>query len=537
MTTSINTNLTNVVTCYLQQLNVNITKYGLAKQLEQNPYFPSLYGIKNVLDKYKIPNEAFTIEADHLDQLETPFIAYCNQPQVGKDFILVTKINPDSVSYISNNNKEKKISRLLFLDQWQKIVLVAEPGDQSIEPNYEENLIKENADKRKKQWLWAAACCIISLVCLSFLLKVENSFLLMVVPVAVTKMAGCVLAVLLLIYEIDNKNHLVKKICSAGLRTNCDSILSSKASGIAGLKWSEAGFFYFTATLLFLLNPAITPAEKIPWLAIAAAMVSPYILFSVYYQYKIAKQWCPLCLAVQGVLLLELVWAITVFVQNKAAIPVNTPIVLFILTSILLPVTIWFAAKPVLERAKESAFNKSAYLRLLYNPEQFNQLLKQQPKALEGWQQMGIDIGNPNAPNCIVKVCNPYCKPCAQMHSKLEEVIGENDNIRVKIIFNAQNSETDRAAKPVKHLLAIASKNNPQLTQQALDAWYGADIKDYEFFARAYPMNGELMEQEEKIELMDSWCRNAGINATPTIFINGRALPENYDVEELKNIL
>ncbi|HEY2722735.1 MAG TPA: hypothetical protein VGI82_13465 [Chitinophagaceae bacterium] len=39
----------------------------------------------------------------------------------------------------------------------------------------------------------------------------------------------------------------------------------------------------------------------ISWLNIFAL---PYTLFSVYYQWKVAKQWCILCLAVQGLLLL-----------------------------------------------------------------------------------------------------------------------------------------------------------------------------------------------------------------------------------------
>jgi len=29
----------------------------------------------------------------------------------------------------------------------------------------------------------------------------------------------------------------------------------------------------------------------------------PYIIFSVYYQWRVAKQWCVLCLAVQALLL------------------------------------------------------------------------------------------------------------------------------------------------------------------------------------------------------------------------------------------
>lgn len=537
MAMSYDTNLTNVITLYLKRLHVNVTKAGLAKQLEQNPYFPSLYCINNVLDKYKIPNEAFTLEAHHLDELEPPFIAYCNTNFAGKDFVLVTAITADSVSYISNNKKEKKITRAAFMQEWQKIVLVAEPTDQSIEPNYKDNLSKEKLRNRKNIWLWISGFSIAIFALSNFFLNTDISSLSMAGMITATKMLGCFLAVLLLIYDIDKSNSFVKNICTAGTKTDCDAVLNSKASGIAGLKWSEAGFFYFAATAFFIFYPAVTFIEKIPWLAIAAIVVSPYILFSIYYQYKVAKQWCPLCLAVQAVLLLELVWAIIAFGQNTILPSVNSAIIISILISMLLPVTAWFAVKPIIKKAIEASQYKAAYRRVLYNPEQFNQLLQQQQQAPDGWQQIGITIGNPGAKNCIVKVCNPYCGPCAKAHPELEEIIHGNEDINLKIIFTATNKEGDRAAKPVKHLLAIASKNNMLQTQQALDDWYNADKKDYEAFAAKYPLNGELKQQEEKINAMDKWCREAGIRATPTIFINGRALPENYNISELKNIL
>ena len=50
-------------------------------------------------------------------------------------------------------------------------------------------------------------------------------------------------------------------------------------------------------------------------------------------------------------------------------------------------------------------------------------------------------------------------------------------------------------------------------------------------------MNGEVKQQENQIEKMKEWCKEAEITYTPTIFLNGKRLPENYKVEELKYIL
>ena len=76
-----------------------------------------------------------------------------------------------------------------------------------------------------------------------------------------------------------------------------------------------------------------------------------------------------------------------------------------------------------------------------------------------------------------------------------------------------------------------------KLTKHALDDWYLSDKKDYDVFAAKYPMNGELSKQEEKINLMDKWCKQMKIKATPTIFLNGYQLPDAYNIEDLQYFL
>jgi thiol-disulfide isomerase/thioredoxin len=303
--------------------------------------------------------------------------------------------------------------------------------------------------------------------------------------------------------------------------------------------WGELGFFYFAATTLFLLFPGIPFTNKLPWLAIASTLAAPYIVFSIYYQWKIVKKWCPLCLAVQAVLTLELVWSIINFWANSPSSLISSPFP-FPLARIgwaaLLPIVVWYLLKPLLLTAKAAPGYNAAYKRLLYNPEIFNSLLRQQAAAPEGWQHLGINIGNPDATTTVIKVCNPYCGPCAKAHPILEDLLRHKKNIKVKVIFTATNNESDRTNKPVKHLLAIAAKENRHQTEQALDDWYMADKKDYDAFAIKYPMNGELKEQEANLDLMKKWCDEAEITATPTIFINGKRLPETYNINELKNI-
>lgn len=119
----------------------------------------------------------------------------------------------------------------------------------------------------------------------------------------------------------------------------------------------------------------------------------------------------------------------------------------------------------------------------------------------------------------------------------LEEIIKTNPNYNVRVIFTASNSANDPRSTVVKHLLAVAANGDAEKTAKALDDWYLAENKDYAKFEAKYPMNGELKQQDAKVEAMKNWCRAAEIAYTPTFFVKGKRLPENYGVEELKNIL
>lgn len=537
MAQSFRTNLFNIAKQYMQVLNVPVTNTTLKESLTQNPYYPSLYSLSSVFDRFGIANEAYTINEESLNQFEPPFITYCSNQSSGKDFVLVTKITDTQVSVIAESNKPKLLSREQFLMQWQKIVFVAESNTQSGEKDYAVKQRVEDLKNTKQSLLYGGIVLLIGLMVYLFIGNTGAANIISASAITLIKLFGVAVTVLLLIYEIDKSNSFVKNICNAGKQTNCDAVLNSKAGKILGMGWGEVGFFYFASTTLFLFATGLAFANKLTWLAIASSLAAPYIVFSIYYQWKVVKQWCPLCLAVQAVLAMELIWGIVNYWIANIQFPViSSNTLLPIACCILLPFIAWYLLKPLLLATKAAPGYDAAYKRLLYNPETFNSLLQQQAVAPDGWQALGIDIGNAEAATTIIKVCNPYCGPCAKAHSVLEEITKHNRNINVKVIFTATNNENDRAAKPVKHLLAIAAKNNLQQTEQALDEWYLAEKKDYEIFAAKYPLNGELNEQGNKIDLMKHWCDEAEISGTPTIFINGKRLPETYSINELKNI-
>jgi uncharacterized membrane protein/thiol-disulfide isomerase/thioredoxin len=538
MARTFTTGLKKVVGSYIRQLNANVTTVSVEKDIEINPHYPSLLSLSETFSRYHINNSAFNLTHDEVLQVATPFVAFVNIPGTGRDFVLVEEIEDKLVKYQYNTRRSKWASKEEFLKQYLGIIWLAEADRSSGEVNFQAKVKHLKLRKALRlAWIFGTALLVLLFVGTAYSRLSPLGFC----SIALIKMVGLATSLLLLAYEIDKSNPFVRSLCIVGGRSNCDAVLNSKGSKIAGITWSEIGFFYFAATEIYLLYPSIDFNSRIAISALANIFAAPYVIYSVYYQSRIIKQWCPLCLTVQGMLLLELLWSWFMF-WSLPAHAINGmfsayPNLAAIGISLLIPVLTWAGLKPLLLTSRSEEAFEAAYKRMQYNPDLFNGLLLQQEIAPDGWQNLGIRFGDPDARNVILKVCNPYCGPCAEAHPILEELVAMNPNVQVRIIFTTRSEEKDRGARITKHLMAISSEGDPDKTKNALNDWYLAEKKDYKAFAKKYPIHGELQQQALKLELMSTWCKDANITFTPTIYVNGHRLPELYNADELKNIL
>lgn len=192
---------------------------------------------------------------------------------------------------------------------------------------------------------------------------------------------------------------------------------------------------------------------------------------------------------------------------------------------------------PALKEAKESKAVNHELLRLKHNPLIFDALLAKQKKIETSTEGLGITLGNPDAKYKLIKVCNPYCGPCASAHVVIDELLENNSDIQLQIIFTGNGEDSDFRTAPIRHLLAITEQGDSHLNKQALNDWYLAEKKDYEVFAAIYPINGDLKLQTPKVKLMYEWCEKEKIQFTPTLFVNGYQLPEQYSIANLRYFL
>jgi uncharacterized membrane protein len=513
----------------LKKLSVPVTSATVTDYVETHPDYPSLFSISDSLTHWNVKNLALQIEPESLDKLPVPFIAHTRKE--GGSFVLVNSVNR-AINYLNEKGKVQDLKTEEFIKDWSGSVLLAEPGRQSGQKNYYKERKKEILDSLRLPAILVTSLGLVFLYALTNSADPLWSFLFQGI-----KLAGIVMSGLILLYEMDNFNPLVKQICQAGKNLNCKAVLGSKHAKLFNLvDWGEIGFFYFAGGFLYLLLGHGSQLALLSWFNLAAL---PYIIFSVVYQWRIARQWCPLCLTVQGLLALEGIVCYFNYWNKYQPLNFSLTELVPLLTSFLLPVFFWLATKKVyIDAIRGKQYRKEAS-QFKYNREFFHSLLLRQKPVVASTEGLGILLGNPEAKNTIIKVCNPYCGPCANAHPVIDELLEQNkDNVKVQIIFTATDDDVNPTAKPVKHLMALYKKDKGRINK-VLDDWYNAEKKDYAVFAEKHPLKNEaeLEKQRNELRRMSVWCNETDIKFTPTFFINGYQLPNTHRVEDLKYFL
>jgi uncharacterized membrane protein len=531
-------------------LDVKLTESTIKADLEQHPDFPSLLSISDILSTYNISNLSLKIDAEQLFEVPVPFITQLKGQKNELDYFTVIKqVRQDTIIY-ADPKSQKWITESTdgFLKRWTGVVLMAEAGDASGEADYTVNAKKEKWQRAINNIMAGWLPVMVLLAGLAALMNAGLSALLPFLFTVFTLTGACA-GFLLMWYQHDRYNPVLTQFCGGGdQKVNCNAILSSKASKIAGISWSVIGFSYFTGGLLLQLFWGILNPQTLFVSGLLSILAAPYVIYSVYYQWRIARHWCSLCLFVQGLLLLQLGTGLagqwhTLFSFSN----LNLDMMVQIIVAFSLPLMLAHIIFGSLRKVKEKQNAHIELQRFKHDPGIFRALLEKQQKVDHSPAGLGIQLGDAGAPYKIIKVCNPYCDPCAKAHTPIDELLHSNPLVQLQIIFTATDDEADYRSEPVKHLMAIHEKHDEQVAKKALNDWYLPEEKNYNKFAGLYKMNGELKQQGQKLAAMAGWCRQTEISLTPTFFISlpqdddGSSryykLPEIYNITDLKYLL
>jgi protein-disulfide isomerase len=512
-----------VLADFAKLVGVPLTARQVSSELEIHPHYPNMLALNDVLNNFGIPTSAYKLAPEELGEVPCPFIAHTRVP--GMDYLLVTKLDTDSLEVSDHKRKKYTLHAADFYQIFDGIVLVADEDVAIIKPDKP----KFDAETARKPFAYALFCVLALGV---LLLRSEWFYNWQIVLAAFFKVAGSGVSVLLLIQSIDKNNPLIQSLCGGDSKANCNAILTSKAAKVfSWLSWSEVGFFYFGGSLLAMLfaTPAVLPV-----LAIINMLCLPYTIYSVYYQGIVARQWCVLCCTVQALLWLEFI-PLASFLSKRMAFP-NWDAAVTLVVCFCLPVLMWISLKPVLIQAGQVKSLKQQLRRFKYDTASFTNMLKDQAKYVQPGADWSIVLGSQEADNVISMVSNPYCQPCAATHHDLDELLKYNPNLQARVIFAIGTNNDDDRAVVARHLMALGRMADDQIVTCALNDWYNQKQKNYADWAKTHPvqLDAAIMDVIQK---QKDWCELAEITTTPTILLNGYRLPPLYQLKDLKYML
>ncbi|WP_341841541.1 vitamin K epoxide reductase family protein [Chitinophaga caseinilytica] len=517
-------------------LDVPVTASTLKRETEDHPSYPSLLSISEVLTMHGVENICASFPQEQLADIPPPYIAQIkDEKHPGDYFTVVKSCNNRQVIYLDpHSGKWVTVQANRFTRLFTGVILLAEALPNAGEAQY-------NLKRREERWnsiktyLPAIALTLITIAVAARAAVQLGTGALLPVMFTLLSLLGCGVGTILMWFDLDRFNPAVQQFCRRSNKVNCNAVLQSDRARFAGFSWSEIGISYFSGQLLFLLTQGISSLPVIAaagWISLAAL---PYVFYSIFVQARVLKQWCLLCLMVQGILLAQGAAALTLILPVNTMPPMLPMGILAAFTaSAFLLVQL---VKPMLKQNKQYRHVRRQYTRLRFQPEVFQSILQRQRQVTHDPAGLGLVMGNPEAKHTVVKVCNPYCGPCATAHVPLHELAELNENVNIRIIFTTSENPEDPRRLPVSHLMAIAEEYDPATTKSALDSWYTAKEKDYAAFAARFPVKADLQQKNTKIAAMAEWCTKVGIEHTPTLFVDNYELPESYSVHDLRNFL
>lgn len=528
----------HVLLSFLQSLKVPFTRRYLDNVISGLAGNNTLSAISDVLNShYNVENVCLLIDKNDIHKLDSPFLAQLELPFA--PVVIVTDLRDGKLSCIYKNKRYRE-QLSSFLTKWNGTVLLAEPTENSMESNYWQNRLHSIIDQSRLPFfvvLFASLLFTYSRISFSdFTLDGINAVLLILYGL------GLGVCTLLVAHSIVKSGSFVDRVCNGGTKKGCSKILKSSAAKFLGLvSWSEIGFFYFLSSFIsFLLID-----KSIGFLFVLSACTLPYTFWSVYYQWKIARQWCLFCVTIQLIF-----WAVfaTYLIHYKSTFPVIEILTCFqvITCFILVASSLWL----ILPYSK--SYYKLRQLNLDYRSFKFNPSIIQSSFELTNQVNTtyasNIIFGTPESELMVSVLTDIYCPHCIEAHQHIKElrkIFG--DQISIQFIFaiplyietagEFYNRTIAEKYEIIKSLIGIYLNNEKSSSEAKFNQWFEKGKDNYKKFIGENKIVGQDELVEKEFNKQQKWVRKLDQSGTPTFFINHRQLPVWYNPSELVNLV
>ena len=510
-----NSDTTSIVK-YLKSNNIKLDYDEFTFQVESHPDYPSLLSFSDALNFFKIKNYALKIDGFNLEKIPKSFVALLRNSNSGKPRLSLVKNLKDKIVMDGKTTTLNELAK-----DWTGIILLTEERE-------ELNIIEDKTKNRPSSMI----LLVISLILFVYTITMQSppTFLY---PFYFLVFLGLLTSVEIFKNVLGVKSPISEKFCGSNTNTDCFSIINSKKWSITdSIPLSDLVMVFFSGQIisLFLLN--ITNEENTffflhyygLWLTI------PISLVSIYFQWKIEKKWCPLCLTIILILYFELL------LIQFYPLPKIYSIKGFILyiASNLFVISCWLYFKNLIVGYFDLNESKLKNLRFRKNYQLFKNQLRSEELLVNNDLNGAFIFGNPKSNVKIFMSTNPYCGYCKKAHEVIENILERYSSeigIFMRFNFNLE-SETNKEKLYLHRSLAqhyLDQGCNGFL--MALKSWF--EEKDLNKWKQSFDLDIKMETVDDFLKAQYYWCENNKMYMTPTLAINGKKYPDIYSNEDL----
>lgn len=494
-------NLTDMLYRYSKLYKTNIHKEEVQILLESSPIYPSMLSLYRTLHSFEMECNVVRTKIENIRQLNKPFLAHLKDTKVD-NVILVKRITESKVIwYNTTTSRFHKISINAFIQEWDGIALYCTNEEAGTASQY--------------KYIYVAILCLLAILTL-------QTAQWMIIALNIV---GAYCSYTLFMQETGNRSTaLLNKICKIGKHVDCERVTRSTFSRIGNITLADLGLTYFGIALFFsfslLHNPFGMNINDIYSMLLIGSF--PFILYTLCVQFYI-KRWCFLCLSLDSIILLESVFF---FANKKIELPDTItsffPILYFV--PFMLFIVILLKRHSISQ--KKYIEQKIHSLKIHRIPSIFKLLLRN--KTIIQQKEYSLNVGNPDATLTITTWISPYCPYCTEIVKKMFQLI-LHKKIQWEIYFAGIDKAESYKNRLQLHFISLFISDKEHFLD-SIEQWYNHNRTPILKQSSQYITKNK--ESERILGKQMAYAKEIGIREFPTIFINYRRLPPEYDITD-----
>jgi len=479
---------------------LKLDKQEFLFQFNSHPNYPSALAFSDTLNFMGVRNDAYELDKEYWDELPEEFIAI-----VDNSFSLVKK---SGSQYSIYSDKAKTLNKDELHKKSTDFVLL-----------FEKDKAEHKSATSYRPFIYAILAII---VLYSFISQAWYEAIFNVLS-----LAGVYISLEIFNQKFGNTSNVIGSICgdATGNQSvnSCNKIINQDKTSILGLKFSDFSLIYFIGlSILGLFLPATSLIIK--GFTFASLIAVGY---SLYIQGFVEKTFCRVCLLIISVLISQLLIGSLLF--ENTAFELRTALLNLILWVTVFAVVLF--VNNTLQEKETLQKSNAKNLRFKRNYDLFKRELLENEKITFSDQETFF-VGNRDAKLHLSIVSNPYCGFCKDAHKIMENLLSKYPNeISVQMRFNYTPDEKNEKFTNLMSDFMYAYKNKPvQEFLHLVEYWF--ENKDESKIRQKAGITSHEEDLGSLVE-MSAENRNAGLNFTPILLINGYQFPDKYDREDI----